>query len=295
MTGILPPTPELGANMAVLEEAFRRVMEAENLNNKFRVFQEFVRQSYLVPSPPGHPFPASLIETGVANQGDEIPLFVLTGDNEETLFPIFSSKEKLTQFAPEQEFESATVNPWLVLSFLANYDYVVINPGSDQIGIAASELVMFAGIPNNPGLVEAIAMAPNEPTRKRFYNAFLKSNLLMAFLEAPEEIAVDEEGRTVEGVPAKLLTATGPNGQGQVMVAFSDMEALLARNQDVVALTVVAAADIVQQVMATDDFDGVIVNPAGPWAGLSRKEVTAMYNFLSKKLAESGPSSEEIE
>jgi hypothetical protein len=291
-TGNLPPMPELGANMDALHEAFRKVMEAENLNNKFRVFQEFVRQSYLVPSPPGHPFPASLVETGVLNPGDEIPLFVLTGENEETLLPIFTSKEKLSQFA-EQQFESATINPWLVLSFLSNYDYVVINPGTDQIGIAASELVMFAGIPNNPGLLDAIAKLPSEPTRKRFYNAFLKSNLLMAFLEAPDEIAVDEEGRTVEGVPAKLLTATGPDGRGQVMVAFSDMESLLARNQDVVALTVVTAADIVQQVMASDDFDGVIVNPAGPWAGLSRKEVNAMYNFLSKKASAAG--SDEIE
>ena len=77
-------------------------------------------------------------------------------------------------------------------------------------------------------------------------------------------------------VPA--LTTAGQNG-GPAMLAFTDAAALRARAVE--SRIVAMAAKDVLELVADEDYDGLVLNPAGRWVGLTRDDVARILRLAA--------------
>ena len=129
--------------------------------------------------------------------------------------------------------------------------------------------------PSNPDLVEAIQLVlanPSQESRQFLYQAFLDSTLLLGLRSLPKSISsfptVVEQDTSVS-----VLTSVNPQGK-EVLLVFSDLESLRARNPTV-AWIAMYARDILDQALA-GHFAGIVINSAGSWVELSSAEIESL-------------------
>ncbi|HEY0605094.1 MAG TPA: SseB family protein [Herpetosiphonaceae bacterium] len=117
--------------------------------------------------------------------------------------------------------------------------------------------------------VEQVSARPSEHTRRALYQSLNHGNLLVAVQSLPE--GVGTEARTLtQDLPVKMLTSTGPEG-GVVLLAFTDEAALHERAPGSPYLVLSARA--VLDIVLRDGYAGLIINPAGSWAGVPREDI----------------------
>ena len=129
--------------------------------------------------------------------------------------------------------------------------------------------------PSNPDLVEAIQCVvtdPSQSNRDLFYQAFLNSKLLLGLRSLPESLS---SFPTVleQDAPVSVLTSVNPQGK-EVLLVFSDLESLRARNRTA-AWIAMSARDILEQAVA-GHYAGIVINPAGSWVELSSEEIESL-------------------
>lgn len=74
-----------------------------------------------------------------------------------------------------------------------------------------------------------------------------------------------------EGTSVTVLTTSMPEG-GTAMLAFTDLESLQSRTSKT-PYVVMQARDVLEMVI-DQDYDALVLNPAGPWATLPREDFT---------------------
>lgn len=117
--------------------------------------------------------------------------------------------------------------------------------------------------------VEQVSARPSERTRRALYQRLSQGSLLVAVGSLTEGIGTTPQIITEE-LPVMLLTSTGPEG-GTVLLAFTDEAALRQRAPEHRYL--VLAARAVLDIVLRDNYAGLIINPAGPWAGVPRADI----------------------
>ncbi|HEY0733983.1 MAG TPA: SseB family protein [Herpetosiphonaceae bacterium] len=117
--------------------------------------------------------------------------------------------------------------------------------------------------------VEQVSAHPSAQTRRALYGRLSHETLLVAVQALPEGIGTTPQTIT-QDTPVVMLTSTGPEG-GTVLLAFTDEAALHQRapGNPYLALSARTVLDIVLR----DNYAGLIINPAGPWAGIPRADI----------------------
>ncbi|MEO1084775.1 MAG: SseB family protein [Acidobacteriota bacterium] len=134
-------------------------------------------------------------------------------------------------------------------------------------------------IPRNDSVKAAIAQmnqTPSDALRIQFYEALLEDGLLLVPVKKLPP-GVGPGFNALEGdVSLSVLTTSSPSG-GEAMMAFTDAESLEARAPDAtyVGLQVSDVFGLVLQ----GGYDGMILNAAGPWAGIPRADIAQMGGF----------------
>jgi SseB protein N-terminal domain len=94
--------------------------------------------------------------------------------------------------------------------------------------------------------------------------------LLVAVGEVPGEI--DMNGGVLQAdVALTILTTTMPDGSGIAILAFTDLESLQTYAPGT-AHVAMAASDVLKSVI-DQGYEALIINAAGPWAGIPREDV----------------------
>ncbi len=76
-----------------------------------------------------------------------------------------------------------------------------------------------------------------------------------------------------QDAPVSVLTSVNLQGQ-EVLLVFSDLESLRARNRTAAWITM-SARDLLEQALA-GHFAGIVINPAGSWVELSAEEMESL-------------------
>lgn len=124
--------------------------------------------------------------------------------------------------------------------------------------------------------IQEINASSNSTSRSALYDHLLQGILLLVVEELPAEI--EANGRVLqEDLPLSLLTVTMPGG-GIAILAFTDSEALRAYSPN--GPYVAMQSTDVLKTMIDQSYDALIINAAGPWAGVSRQEVLDILQQL---------------
>lgn len=117
--------------------------------------------------------------------------------------------------------------------------------------------------------VEQVSAHPSEQTRRALYRRLSNETLLVAVHSLPENLGPLPQTLTHE-MQVTMLTSTGPEG-GTVLLVFTDEAALNQRapGMPYLGLSARTALDLVLR----NNYAGLIINPAGPWAGVPRADV----------------------
>src|SRR5438876_9205883 len=129
--------------------------------------------------------------------------------------------------------------------------------------------------PSNPELVEAIQSVvahPSQSNRQLLHQAFLNSKLLLGLQSLPKSIS-SFPTMLEQDTPVSVLTSVNPQGK-EVLLVFSDLESLRARNRNV-AWIAMSGRDILEQALA-GHFAGIVINSAGSWVELSAEEMESL-------------------
>ena len=126
--------------------------------------------------------------------------------------------------------------------------------------------------------IEALTRSPNEANRARFYRSLRQGALYLALRESigfsdMELLGVKGDMRvlrTVRGTDVAYLAVSMPDGK-KALAAFTDPDSLLKRVPAGHGMCL-TTTEVLEKVIA-ENFDGLIVNPAGPWAGAPREDV----------------------
>ena len=90
----------------------------------------------------------------------------------------------------------------------------------------------------------------------------------------PDEIDLNEAILRTDA-PLTILTTSTPDGR-TALLAFTDLEALQAHAPDL-PYVAMGSRDVLE-VVIDQGYDALIVNAAGPWAGLPREDVLQILN-----------------
>jgi|tagenome__1003787_1003787.scaffolds.fasta_scaffold20958543_2 hypothetical protein len=126
--------------------------------------------------------------------------------------------------------------------------------------------------------IDAVTGEPSEQNRVRLYRALQQGVLYLALREdlnpANTELIGEVSGtrfiRTTRDTPVACLSVSTPDGK-KALAAFTDVDAFEKRVPGRTGLCL-GARDVLQMVV-DGGFDGLIINPAGPWAGAPREDV----------------------
>lgn len=122
-------------------------------------------------------------------------------------------------------------------------------------------------------LIEEVADSPSGEMRMRLYNCMLECGPLLVPVTRDVDSQLPPFPKS-EGAPfVEFLATTSPDGFPAGM-AFTDEDALTARcgPTSFVVIDTLEALDWV----VGNEFAGLVLNPAGPWAYLPREHISAM-------------------
>ena len=140
-------------------------------------------------------------------------------------------------------------------------------------------------MPRNATVEEAIALLserPSDETRLDFYRKVSEGELFLAVAELPPGMGLGWQVLE-EDAELSVLTSSGPGG-GEVLLAFTDERAVQQRAPGV-PFVAMPSRRVLETVMDLN-LDGIILNPAGPWAGIPREDVE---NILGGAFSQGGP------
>lgn len=137
---------------------------------------------------------------------------------------------------------------------------------------------LFAGKKANetPSIVDAIELLSTDPSahsRSAFYDSLKTGQLFIASHDVPQ--SWEEEGPLTlqQAVALSVLTTSSPDG-GEALLAFTSHAEALRRNPAVCTFSM-EAKDVLYLVLE-NNLSGLIVNPAGPWAGVPTADIHAI-------------------
>jgi hypothetical protein len=134
--------------------------------------------------------------------------------------------------------------------------------------------------PGNPDLAAAIQVFVNDPSPKNratMYQTLAKGLLIIGVGEVPKSLQSREKVITVkEKVNIKLLASEGPGGMH--VLAFTDVETLHARKPGCNYFGI--TAEQLFEMVLKDDYAGIIINSAGPWARIPREDIERLYKDI---------------
>ena len=124
--------------------------------------------------------------------------------------------------------------------------------------------------------VELLCNMPSAENRTLFYNSLKTGRLYIVASDVPKEwtqVQVLEKA-----TPITLLTSSSPDG-GTALLAFTSLEEVLRRIPSTSAIAMDSLA--VLRLVLLSGFSGLIVNPAGPWAGVPAEDVQSILRSLA--------------
>ncbi|MDH3213267.1 MAG: SseB family protein [Myxococcales bacterium] len=142
--------------------------------------------------------------------------------------------------------------------------------------------------PENAPLRKAIAKLSAEPTpenRAAVHAGLTAGPLLIALRELPKEVGPDPQALTGD-IPIQFVTSKAPGG-APVLAAFTDAEAVAKRAPAGVWLGV-APLELLNWIVE-EGFEGLMLNPEGPSAYISRDAVLRLLG-MEDRVPRSGRS-----
>ena len=134
----------------------------------------------------------------------------------------------------------------------------------------------------NDSVRDAIARLnakPDEATRIDFYRRLIDGLLLVAVIELPD--GIDEKGTVLqEDTPLSILTTQMLDG-GTGLLAFTDEESLRARARGNAFVGMHSRALL--QIVIDQGYEAIIINAAGPWAGVPREDILRILEGVWSK------------
>ncbi len=125
-------------------------------------------------------------------------------------------------------------------------------------------------------LEEALALASKEPSddsRAGVLRELANSTLCFAVRD-PVRYDVDEGDRLLADTEVVLLASDGPHGRS--LLCFTSEEEL--RRRSALAHAVWTPIATIRDLVARDDLAGIVINPAGPWAFVSRADLVRLVS-----------------
>ena len=122
--------------------------------------------------------------------------------------------------------------------------------------------------------IDQLNLKPSDAARIAFYRQLADGFLLVAVAQVPE--GIDVNGTALpEDTPLSVLTTLMPDGSTALM-AFTDLEALQARipGNPYVGMR----SRNVLEIIIDQGYGALIVNAAGPWAGVPREDVARILD-----------------
>ncbi len=127
---------------------------------------------------------------------------------------------------------------------------------------------------SNPQVRQAIARLNESPcpeNRQALYAKIMQGNLLLVVRHPIPGIG-STPVRIDHDIHVDLLTTSSPAG-GKALVAFTDLESTSGRPSAAGHPVLIVEARTVLEMAVQDNYDGLIVNPNGPWAGIPREDI----------------------
>jgi hypothetical protein len=125
--------------------------------------------------------------------------------------------------------------------------------------------------------IEKLRASCNNAARADLYSHLTKGFFLLAVADVPHGVEV--EGTILpQDTPVTVLTASVPDG-GTAILAFTDLESLRARISKASHI-VMLSRDVLEMVIE-QNYDALILNPAGPWAGVPREDILRILAGVS--------------
>ena len=127
----------------------------------------------------------------------------------------------------------------------------------------------------NVAVKETLARHNDQPTDKNILRLLYRSlgqGFLMVAVDRPPP--VDSSGMVEHDAPIKMLSSSSPAG-GLALLAFTDPAEALKRvgSRADVGVIALASQDVLKHALKSNN-DGVVINPAGPWAYVPRSVLT---------------------
>jgi hypothetical protein len=119
--------------------------------------------------------------------------------------------------------------------------------------------------------IAKLSESPCPENRKALYAVIMQGHLLLV-VRQPIQGVGSTPVRIKNDTPADFLATSSPDG-GKALVAFTDLESVSGRPSATGCAVVVMEARAVLEMAVRDNYDGLIVNPNGPWAGIPREDI----------------------
>ena len=120
--------------------------------------------------------------------------------------------------------------------------------------------------------VELLSTDPSARSRSAFYDSLKTGQLFIASRGVPQ--SWEEGPLTLQQAAAiPVLTTSSPDG-GEALLAFTSHAEALRRATTVLTFSM-EAKDVLYLVLE-NNLSGLIVNPAGPWAGVPTADIHAI-------------------
>jgi hypothetical protein len=189
-------------------------------------------------------------------------------DGEPALFA-FTSQEQVVRMHPDDPAAVQTiVQPAagaLELITSDRYGWIYIDPAGPTCAITRKDATFALGGARNDDVKEAIPLG-----NSAVLSALAQNGPLLLAVEAS---SVPASGMADGDTPVRIRTSDGPNGE-TMLLAFTSGPEVSARNVED-AFATRPAMDIVAQA-AAPPYDGLVINPGGPWAAFSSDELRAL-------------------
>jgi hypothetical protein len=124
--------------------------------------------------------------------------------------------------------------------------------------------------------IEKLNAYRNNESRAHLYRQLTEGFLLLAVASIPQ--AIEMTGTALpEDSSVAALTTSMPEG-GTAILAFTDLESLQNRISKTPYI-VLRARDVLEMVI-DQDYDALVLNPAGPWATVPREDIVGILALL---------------
>ena len=140
--------------------------------------------------------------------------------------------------------------------------------------------VMSEKISESPNIQTAIAQlsaSPSDANRSVLYQALKYGQLFLAARSIPEEWTRGPV-RLESATTVSLLTSSGPDGR-EALLAFTSHEDVQKRSRNSASFSM-RSRDVLALILESG-FSALVLNPAGPWAYIPRKDIEKILENAS--------------